>query len=248
MFLVSTTQRCGSTWLVRMLAAMTGSDCRYVDGTALGFDLRRVSAETAAQRLAGELRAAGGGRVFKTHDVPAKDFAAVCAVLPELRVLTVRRDFRDVLVSRYFYYRYYWPTDYALGPLPGHLARFFSAVEKADDRTALGQLIRSPLLGNWAEEWAAFEGELATPAALRVSYAGLLAGSERARLEHFVGRTLPQVDSFAETQRAEAAETGRAGPGRFNREGKCGGWKSWLTAEDSAEVAAHPLLGGFEKR
>ncbi len=238
-YLVSTTQRCGSTWLVRMLEAMTGSGCRHVDGTALGFDLRRASAGTAAQRLAGELRAADGGRVFKTHDVPAKDFAAVCAALPELRVLTVRRDFRDVLVSRYFYYRYYWPTEHALGPLPEFLARFFSAVEKADDCTALAQLIRSPLLGNWAEEWAAFEGELATPAALRVSYAGLL--------ERFVGRTVPPVDSFAETQRAETAETGRAGAERFNREGKYGGWKDWLTAEEGAEVGGHPLLGGAQR-
>ena len=133
-FLVSTTQRCGSTWLVRMLEAMTGSAGCYVNGLEMGFRLRPVSAGTAVVDLGKMLRAARSGRVFKTHDVPSRDFDAVCAELPEVRVLTVSRDFRDVLVSRYFYYRYYWPADATLGALPRHLAEFFGTLGKAGDR------------------------------------------------------------------------------------------------------------------
>ena len=156
MYLVSTTQRCGSTWLVRMLEAMTGSATHYVNGLELGFCLRGPGGAMAAAALAKELHAQRDVCVFKTHDVPRRDFDAVCAALPELRVLTVSRDFKDVLVSRYFYYRYYWPTDAALGPLPRHLAEFFGGLGKMGDRAALARLVQSEVLRNWAEEWAAF--------------------------------------------------------------------------------------------
>ena len=106
-FLVSTPQRCGSTWLVRMLAGMAESQEVYVDGLAMGFSLAKQRAAEAVEDLARRLRRdAGAVRVFKTHDVPSADFDAVCAAMPELRVLTMHRDFRDTVVSRYFYLRY----------------------------------------------------------------------------------------------------------------------------------------------
>ena len=63
-FLVSTTQRCGSTWLVRMLEAMTGSAACYVNGLEIGFRLRGSSDAGAVMALGKMLRAARGGRVF----------------------------------------------------------------------------------------------------------------------------------------------------------------------------------------
>ena len=38
-YLVSTPQRCGSTWLVKMLAAMAGARDLYLDGLVMGFGL-----------------------------------------------------------------------------------------------------------------------------------------------------------------------------------------------------------------
>ena len=217
---------------------MTGSACCYVNGLEMGFRLRGSSAGAAVVDLGKMLRAMRDVRVFKTHDVPSRDFDAVCAELPELRVLTVSRDFRDVVVSRYFYYRYYWPADATLGPLPPHLAEFFGALGKAGDRTALARLVESDVLRNWAEEWAAFEGAFATPHALRVTYAGLLDGSEREVLESFTGCPIPRLESFEAMQQAETHETGRGARSRFHREGRCGQWRRWFTEAEAAEISA----------
>ena len=247
MYLVTTTQRCGSTWLTGMLEQMTGTAARYVDGLVCGFRLRAPSAETAARDFGKLLREESGTRVFKTHDVPGWEFDAVCAAVPGLRVLTVSRDFKDVAVSRYFYYRYYWPGDPSLGPLPERLAEFFAGCAGMSDAESLGRLAGHGVLREWAQEWAAFEGGFATERALRVRYAGLLDGSERAALEAFTGRGLPQVESFAEARNAEAAATGREGSRLFHRRGQCGAWREWLTAAQGAEMdalAEASLAGG----
>ena len=86
-----------------MLCAMAGSRDVYVDGLRLGFRLLPPSESDAVEKLAAFFQRRPAVRVFKTHDVGAKDFDSVCAAIPELRVLTLQRDFRDVLVSRYFY-------------------------------------------------------------------------------------------------------------------------------------------------
>lgn len=238
MYLITTTQRCGSTWLTGMLEQMTGTAARYVDGLVCGFRLREPSAGTAAGEFGEMLRAESGARVFKTHDVPSWEFDAVCAAVPGLRVLTVSRDFKDVAVSRYFYYRYYWPGDPSLGPLPRHLAECFAGLAGLSDAESLGRLVRHAVLREWAQEWAAFEGDFASENVLRVRYAGLLDGSERAALEAFTGEPLPPVDSFAETQEAESAATGREGARLFHRRGQCGAWREWLTAAQGAEMDA----------
>ena len=238
MYLVTTTQRCGSTWLVRMLEQMTGNAARYVDGLVCGLRLREPSAGTAAGEFGKILRAESGTRVCKTHDVPSWEFDAVCAAVPGLRLLTVSRDFKDVAVSRYFYYRYYWPGDPSLGSLPRHLAECFAGLAGLSDAESLGRLVRHAVLREWAQEWAAFEGSFASERVLRVRYAGLLDGSERAALEAFTGEPLPPMASFAETREAESAATGREGAGLFHRRGLCGAWREWLTAAQGAEMDA----------
>lgn len=211
MFLVSTTQRCGSTWLTRILEKMTGTACLYVDGRALGFRVRALGAEGAPGAMRELMRAAHGIVVFKTHDVPSKDFDVLCGAFPEVRVLTVSRDFKDVLVSRYFYYRYYWPDDPALGALPAHLSELFVAMRGLSDREGIGLLLGSAVLRGWAGEWVAFEGGFATSHALRVRYEGMIDGSEHEAIEAFSGHRMPPMDSFTERQRAETIDTGRRG-------------------------------------
>jgi Sulfotransferase domain len=155
-YIISTTQRCGSTWVARLLQKVTGTQYLYVDTTCLGFDLYSPSDPLAVGRFSKVLAAQLGRRVFKTHDIPSKDFDAVCSEIDNVKLVTVRREFKDVLVSRYFYSRYYWPTEPALGPLPPELAAFFEETRDFDDAAAISLLISSPLLLEWNKQWRAF--------------------------------------------------------------------------------------------
>lgn len=236
MFLISTPQRCGSTWLTKSLSQATNSHELYVNGWELGFSLTDPSEPDAVPKLAAAFAARPDVEVFKTHDVPTRDFAAVCAAVPGLRILTVHRDFRDTIVSRYFMFRYYWPTDPSLGPVPEEAREFLARNTDTDDHTALADLIETGLLRKWAWEWAAFEGPLATDRALRVTYDGMLDGSEFARVKKFTGLRRLKPRSFKGDQRQETRATGRQGNARFNRSGRSGEWREWFTPEQGARL------------
>ena len=237
-YLVSTTQRCGSTWLTRMLAAMTGSRDRYVDGLQMGFSLAAPRDPGAVGRLAEFLRRQSEVWVFKTHDVPSVDFDAVCAALPELRILTMRRDFKDVVVSRYFFMRHHWPTDPELGPPPKGFAEYLSGIGDAPDREALPALLETRVLHAWAREWAAFEGAFGTPHAIRMGYTALLDGSDHPRLEAFTGLPVQAIRHFAAEQEDETQQTGRVGNARFHRNGRAGQWRDWFTSDQGKQLDA----------
>jgi Sulfotransferase domain len=236
LFLITTTQRCGSTWLTRVLRQMTNLPCVYLNCTALGFSLDSPRADHAISNLEKSLGTIRGTHVAKTHDIPSKDFDAVCSAIPYVRILTLNRDFKDVVISRYFYCRYYWPSDPSLGPLPPEFSEFLESASHLPDRLALSALARSPLLENWALQWAAFEGEFSTSNAIRLRYESMLEGTDQSRLEEFTGISYSAIEPFREIQASETIDTGRAGSTRFNREGRCGQWKEWLTAEEGMVI------------
>lgn len=215
-----------------MLCAMAQSRDAYVDCIRLGFRLVPPCDPDAIEKLAAFFRRRPAVRVFKTHDIGAKDFDTICAALPELRVLTLHRDFRDVLVSRYFYLRYYWKSDPRLGALPQDQARFFNAIGGLPDRAALAAMLDAPFLRSWAREWAAFEREFSTPHALRIRYEGMLDESDFPRLAEFAGLPLQKTKPFLKEQAEETEQTGRTGMRRFNRRGRAGEWREWFTPED----------------
>ncbi|MEO6787837.1 MAG: sulfotransferase domain-containing protein [Chthoniobacteraceae bacterium] len=237
-FLVSTTQRCGSTWLTRMLAAMTGTPDLYVDGLQMGFSLAAPREPGAADRLAHFLRERSEVSVFKTHDVPSVDFDAVCAAVPELRILTMKRDFKDVVVSRYFFLRHHWPTDPGLGPRPKWFAEYLATIGDAPDREALPALLEARVLRTWAREWAAFEGTFATPHAMRLGYTTLMDESDYPRLEAFAGFPVRESKRFAAEQEDETLQTGRVGNARFHRDGRAGQWRDWFTDGQGSQLDA----------
>ena len=206
----------------------------YVDGLEIGFSLVRQRNVGAVERLVQRLRRNGGARVFKTHDVPAADFDAVCAAVPELRVLTLHRDFRDTVVSRYFYLRYYWRTDPSLGPLTPRFAGFLAEIGGMPDHEALEALLETELVREWAREWMAFEQPFTTPHAIRISYAGMLDESEFRKLSDFTGLPVRKRKAFVAEQRQETQETGREGKARFNRRGLTGEWREWWTEKQGA--------------
>ena len=238
MFLITTTQRCGSTWLTRTLVQMTGSLDIYLDGLPMGFSLAELREAGAVDKLARFLRERPEISVYKTHDVPSADFDAVCAAMPELRILTMQRDFKDVVVSRYFYMRHHWPTEPALGPVPKWFAEYLTQIGDAPDREALPVLLAARVLRGWAREWAAFEGPFDTPHAIRLRYTTLLDGSDHARLEAFTGLPVQTIKPFAAEQRDETRQTGRAGHARFHRNGRPGQWRDWFTSDQGRQLDA----------
>ena len=238
MFLITTTQRCGSTWLTRMLAEMTASQDMYADGLQMGFSLAKPREPGAAERLAAYLRGQPETQVFKTHDVPSADFDAVCAAMPELRILTMQRDFKDVVVSRYFYMRHHWPTEPAFGSPPKWFAEYLAQIGDAPDRDALPVLLEARVLRTWAREWAAFEGAFGTHRAIRLQYDALLDGSAHPGLEAFTGLPVRGLKPFEAEQRDETLQTGRAGKARFHRNGRAGQWRDWFNSEEGKQLDA----------
>lgn len=236
MFLITTTQRCGSTWLTRLLAEMAGSQDMYVDGLQMGFSLWKPHQPGALERLAEHLRSNPTVQVFKTHDVPSSDFDRLCAAIPELRILTLQRDFKDVALSRYFYMRHHWQTRPALGPMPLDFAQYLSQIGEAPDREALQLLLGSKVLRAWAREWAAFEGAFQTSRACRLEYTAMLDGSAEPSLEAFTGLQVRDIKAFESEQNAETSLTGRSGNARFHRVGRAGQWRDWFTAAQGMQL------------
>jgi hypothetical protein len=221
-----------------MLAEMTGTRDTYVDGLQMGFSLAEPRKPGAAERLAAFLCGQPETQVFKTHDVPSADFDAVCAALPELRILTMQRDFKDVVVSRYFYMRHHWPTEPALGTPPKWFAEYLSQIGDAPDREALPMLLEARVIRAWAREWAAFEGAFATQRAIRLQYGALLDGSAHPRLEAFTELPVRGIKPFEAEQRDETLLTGRDGNARFHRNGRTGQWRDWFTSEQGRQLDA----------
>jgi hypothetical protein len=238
MYLITTTQRCGSTWLTRMLADMTSSQELYVDCLQMGFRLSKPRQPGAVEKLADFLRSRPEIRVFKTHDVPSSDFDILSAAIPELRILTMRRDFKDVVVSRYFYTRHHWPTQPALGTMPPPFAEYLAQVGNASDREALPLLLDAKVLRGWAREWAAFEGAFSTHRGLRLQYIALLDGSAHSELESFTGLPLPGIKPFEAEQQDETLQTGRSGSARFHRNGRAGQWHDWFSSDEGKQLDA----------
>lgn len=243
-FLVSTPQRCGSTWLVKMLSGMAGSRDMYLDGLALGFGLTGSTEPDAIRKLTNRLRRDAGVRILKTHDVPSGAFDALCSEIPELRVLTMHRDFRDTVVSRYFYLRYYWRTDPRLRAPSAEAMTFLSEIGESPDHEALETLLESAIVRDWAREWMAFETPFKTPRAVRVTYAGMVDESEFPKLSEFTALPLRKGLSFGVEQRQETKRTGRDGKARFNRRGLVGEWREWWTEEQGAWLVS--LVGVAE--
>jgi hypothetical protein len=182
MFIISTPQRCGSTWLTRMMALMTDSRDVYMDGLKMGFRLAAPCEPKAVEKLSEFLRKEPLVKVIKTHDIPSSQFDAVCEAVPEVRILTMHRDFRDTVVSRYFYLRYYRQSTVGFEALSPAFREFLMVVGGMSDAEALVLLLGTPCVHGWAREWAAFEGPFASPNAMRITYDGMLDESDFPKL------------------------------------------------------------------
>lgn len=236
-FLISTTQRCGSTWLTKALERVIGGRKNdYLNGSALGFKLNKLSDDGAFEKLREIIAERAEIPIFKTHDIPSKDFDRIGEEIPQLKILTLHREFKDVLISRYFYYRYHWPENPSLGHLTEPFATLFADVAALSDKDAISCVINSEILPIWVSEWKAFEHPFQTEMGIRLSYAEMIENGEIASLNEFIGRKIPLAANFEALQNLETATTGRDGRSRFYRQGKCHQWTAWISAADSATI------------
>lgn len=238
MYLITSTQRVASSYLQRILHCATKLPEPYLDATACGFSLFEATPDDAIERVAQRIEE-GGSAIYKTHDIGTKDFPRLCARLPQLKVLTISRDFEDVVVSRFHYYRYFWHTNRELGAFPDHLKPVFDRYSGMEDHAALSDLVGTQLVRDWVAEWVAFEGVLnENESVIRLKYTDFEFGCLN-RLWNFLGLEAPlDLPTFSKIQVAEKAQTGRDGNARFHRRGRSGEAQEVFTTELLWEVRA----------
>jgi hypothetical protein len=257
-FIVSTTQRCGSTWVtgtieqaIRNRMRLDGVPSKgiklkphYANCLQLGFSLTGKTSPSAVGALANYLAQWTSKTVhesallLKTHDIASAHFDELCDSLPQVRFVTIRRDFKDVVISRFFYYRYFWKG--AVGELPGYLKDDFQQFHTLSDAEALSSLIGMRSARVWAREWLAFDSPFTTPRALRIEYDTLLNGSGFKRLSEFCGMRVAPGRSLSLKQAEETKASGRQGNARFHRSGTSGQWRKWFS-DEAAERLNHLL-------
>lgn len=209
--LVSTTQRCGSSWVTSICYTILGlhnGSGLYVGGLKQG--LMKVNdggperdAEKVAefsQVLRGHF-STSGVRVFKTHDLPPRLFQLFLEQNPDFHIINVIRDFRDVLISRLMYNRYYLP---ALGiPLE---SVFVETHTELSDLELVREFYGTAEMLDWLCMWKRFHEPVEHPRALRLRYEEMLDPARLREIVKLLGTVLvPQGLPEAEVERVMAA-------------------------------------------
>ena len=208
--LVSTTQRCGSSWVTSICYTILGlhnGSGLYVGGLKQGLlKLNDGGPERDAERVAefsevlrGHI--AAGVRVFKTHDLPPRLFALFLEQNPDFHIINVIRDFRDVLISRLMYNRYYLP---AMG-IPLECA-FVETHSELSDLELVRQFYGTAEMLDWLCMWKRFSEPVQHPRCLRLQYEEMLDNARlRETVELLGGILRPEGMSEAEIGRVIGA-------------------------------------------
>lgn len=126
-----------------------------------------------------------GSQVFKTHDLPLQLVPLFLDKNPDFWVVNVVRDFRDVLVSRLMYNRYYLP---AIGK-PSECA-FVEANPHLSDVEITRQFYGTPEMIQWMIQWKMFSGLVYHNRYLRLEYERLLNRTYRKTAVESLGQCL----------------------------------------------------------
>lgn len=108
-------------------------------------------------------------RVFKTHDLPLKLVPLFLNQNPDFLVVNIVRDFRDVLVSRLMYNRYYLP---AIGK-PSE-SEFVENNPQFSDTEMVQQFYGTREMLEWLVQWKLFSGPVQHSRYLQLDYEQLL--------------------------------------------------------------------------
>ena len=246
--LISTTQRCGSSWLASICSKVAGGPyAEYVSGlNQQMMNLDRLD-EDCSERIAAFSAAVRnrilmlGANVFKTHDVPPRFFTEFLRQNENFHVVNVIRDFRDVLISRLMYNRYHLPSQsrpYESEFVAEHqdlsdqqLARQFYGTQEMLDWFAMWRVFKEPVLH---ERYICFTYEkLLQPdnlkSAIRLLGEKLVGGLTDKRIEKIATET--QFDSIELNKNRDRKE--RESKSDFCRKGVSGDFLRFLTPRQS---------------
>lgn len=193
--LISTTQRCGSTWIASICCKIMHQKgmAEYISGlqqNLLEFSLFEVKAEERIAEFSANLISLANStrsRVFKTHDLPLRLVPLFLKHNPDFWVFNIVRDFRDVLVSRLMYNRYYLPT---IGqPLE---SPFVENNPQLSDTEMVQQFYGTREMFEWLVQWKLFSGPVQHSRYLQLDYEQLLNPvSLRIAVESLAVRLMP---------------------------------------------------------
>lgn len=249
--LVSTTQRCGSSWIASICCRIIGNSQRptYVGGLPFGLlDFARYGSEDEEKvvNYSRRLRDPAimlNDRVFKTHDLPPRLAPIFLEQNPDFVVINVVRDFRDILISRLMYNRYYLPT---LGTATE--CKFVAENAHLSDIEMARQFYGTAEMLEWLANWKLFDEETEHDRYLRLRYEDLLEDGQLKRIiEKLVqlllpsGLAQPQIDetmaacTFENIElNARKSRKQREVKSDFCRKGVSGDHERYLTKHQSA--------------
>lgn len=184
--LITSPQRCGSTWLTRITASVFTEP--FFDHfiyqnkkPKLRFNIKTPTAISNYIDLINDYDRV----VLKTHDVSPLNCGNILEKIPELKIATINRDFKDIVVSRYFHNRYHKK---AQKDKYTTIEDIDSAVHnERDDVKAINKLCYSELFENWLHEWNIFNLPFKHERVFTTRYEKLFQTEEIRRYMAFLG-------------------------------------------------------------
>lgn len=239
--LLITTQRCGSTWVAETLGDLLDAKFSYIPDTKIGRRVPRITAFEAG-RIYGRLYY--DNHIYKTHSIAIHHALQTANQANDLRIVSVRRDFKDVFVSRMFFERYCKPRK---GERNAEIFRDYIAANKAlDDVKFINGYLETPGFQRLVENWADLSVETSHPQHIRIDYEKMKNDptAEASRLAEFVGADLSRV--AGSIQRNHFRADNNEERSRFRRRGKIGDYNRFLTPEavDFIDKAVERCLAG----
>jgi len=249
-FLVTTTQRCGATWVAAICRAITdqGKPAGYVPGLDCGLmDFGDWDADPAGKirQFSRLFRAPKhrGKAVFKTHDLPPALVGEFLEQNPNFHVVNVVRDFRDVLVSRVMYNRHHLPSN-------GRRieSRFVRNHPDLSDDELIKRFFGSREMLQWFVNWKIFAAAVPHERYIRLRYESLLTekGLHEAISSLYVAHHATGPPDASQVSKIEAAtrfrDTAAEGSGRrirrevksnFFRKGIAGDYRRFFGKRES---------------
>jgi hypothetical protein len=162
---------------------VSGLAQKLLDFSQFGIDDKtRVSGFSQVIREAGNR---GVGQVYKTHDLPLRLVPEFLDQNKHFFVFNIVRDFRDVLISRLMYNRYYLPT---IG-VPFECS-FVAENTHLPDMELIRRFYGTSEMLDWLVQWKLFSEPVAHDRYVRLQYESLLDPDELKRTVVKLGQCL----------------------------------------------------------
>lgn len=172
--LISTTQRCGSTWAASIAQLLMRQELAlYVPAIDLGllnYTLFGESDEDRVERFSQRINSLKPiSRAFKTHDLPVYYVSRFLSLNPNFVVINVNRDFRDVLISRIHYNLFHLPS------VGRELeSQMLAELKDQGDREIVQRFIYTSEFLEWLVDWKMFNQPIDHPRYLALKYEDMI--------------------------------------------------------------------------